>query len=183
MKTAIFLATGYEEIEALTVVDMLRRAKIECDMVSVGDDLETRGSHGIKVIADEMHSKIDFDEYDCLIFPGGMPGTKNLEADQYLMKRLDEFNDKGKLICAICAAPTIFAHKGLLEQKNACCYPGLEGELKGAKVSYDEVTHDGNVITSRGMGTAIPFAAEIIKTLLDENKASELLKTIVYKQN
>lgn len=182
MKTAVFLADGYEEIEALTVVDLLRRVKITCDMISTGDEIETCGSHAIKVKADYLLSEINFDEYDCMILPGGMPGTKRLEENQYLMSRLDEFYRKEKLICAICAAPTIFGHKGYLDGKAVVCYPALEGELKGAFVPEEEVVRDGNIITSRGLGTAIPFAAEIVKAILGEETSEELLKSVVYKQ-
>ena len=182
MKTAIFLADGYEEIEALTVVDMLRRARITCDMISAGDEIETVGSHGIRVKADYLVSEIDFNEYECMILPGGNPGTKNLEANQYLMSKLDDFYIKGKLICAICAAPTIFAHRGYLNEKTAVCYPALESELEGASIPEEEVVKDGNIITSRGMGTSIAFAAKIIETLIDEKTAEDLLKAVVYKQ-
>lgn len=182
MKTAIFLADGFEEIEGLTVVDVLRRAKIVCDMISTEDDLEINGSHGIKIKADYMISEINFDEYDCMILPGGKVGTQRLEANQYLLKRLDEFINAGKLVCAICAAPTILGHKGYLNGKEAVCYPTLEAELAGANVPAKEVAHDGNIITSRGMGTSIAFAGEIVKTVLDKETADELLKSLVYKQ-
>ncbi|MBO7374466.1 MAG: DJ-1/PfpI family protein [Lachnospiraceae bacterium] len=180
MKTAIFLATGFEEIEALTVVDMLRRAKLQCDMVSVDGEKTAKGSHGIEVAADLCISEVDFNEYDCLVLPGGAPGFKNLEANQYLMNKLDAFYAKGKLICAICGAPSIFGHRGYLQDKTAVVYPGMEDELKGANVVFDSVVKDGNIITSRGMGTAIDFAGEIIATLLDEETKDALLKGIVY---
>lgn len=182
MKTAIFLTTGFEEIEALTVVDILRRAKITCDMVSTEDDIEVTGAHGIKVRADYLISEINFTECDCMILPGGSPGWMNLEANQYLMSRLDEFYMKEKMICAICGAPVILGRKGYLDGKAAVCYPGMEGELKGAFVPEEEVVRDGNIITSRGVGTAIAFAGEIVKAILDENTADELLKGLVYKQ-
>ena len=182
MKSAIFLADGLEEIEALTQVDVLRRAKIVCDMISTEDDLEITGSHGIKIKADRMISETDFDDYDCMILPGGKIGTQRLEANQYLMKRLDEYINAGKLVCAICAAPTILGHKGYLNGREAVCYPTLEGELTGANIPAKEVAHDGNIITSRGMGTSIAFAGEIVKTILGEETADELLKSVVYKQ-
>ena len=180
MKTAIFLATGFEEIEALTVVDMLRRAKLQCDMVSVDGEKYAKGSHGIEVLADMCLSEVDFNDYDCLVLPGGNPGYKNLEENQYLMNKLDGFYSQGKLICAICGAPSIFGHRGYLEDKTAVVYPGMEDELKGANVVFDSVVKDGNIITSRGMGTAIDFSAEIIATLLDEETKDSLLKGIVY---
>ena len=182
MKTAIFLARGFEEIEALTVVDLLRRAKIICDMVSVDDEINVCGSHGIVVKADYLISEIKFEEVDCMILPGGSPGWQNLEKSQYLMKRLDEFFQKGKLVCAICGAPTILGRKGFLIDRTAVCYPSLEGELSGAYVPEEEVVRDGNLITSRGVGTAIAFSGEIIKAILGEETAEEILKSVVYKQ-
>lgn len=183
MKTAIFLTNGFEEIEALTVVDILRRARITCDMISVDDEIEISGAHRIKVEADYLVSDINFDDYDCMILPGGSPGWKNLENNQYLMKRLDEFiNNDEKLVCAICGAPTILGRKGYLNGKKAVCYPGLEGELKGAVVPDAEVVRDGNLITSRGVGTALAFSGEIVKAILDEHTAEELLASVVYKQ-
>ena len=182
MKTARFLADGLEEIEGLTVVDVLRRANIICDMISTEDDLEINGSHRIKIIADKMISEIDFNEYDCMILPGGKVGTQRLEANQYLMKRLDEYIKAGKLVCAICAAPSILGHNGYLNGKEAVCYPTFESHLTGATIPAAEVAHDGNIITSRGMGTAIAFAGEIVKTILDEKTADELLKQLIYKQ-
>lgn len=179
--TAIFLANGFEEIEALTVVDMLRRKAIACDVVSITGDRNVTGSHGIKVIADKIVSEIVFDNYDALILPGGMPGTKNLEADGYLMSRFDSFYSENKLICAICAAPSIFGHRGYLKGKKATCYPGFETELEGANFVKEPVVKDGNVITSRGMGTAIEFGAEIVGEFLGEEEKEVLLKAIVYK--
>lgn len=179
--TAIFLANGFEEIEALTVVDMLRRKAIVCDVVSITGDKNVTGSHGIKVIADKIISETDFDNYDALILPGGMPGTKNLEADGYLMSRFDSFYSENKLICAICAAPSIFGHRGYLKGKKATCYPGFETELEGANFLLKPVVKDGNIITSRGMGTAIEFGAEIVGEFLGEEEKEALLNAIVYK--
>lgn len=178
---AIFLANGFEEIEALTVVDMLRRKSILCDMVSINEEKNVAGSHGIKVLADKTISDISFEDYDALILPGGMPGTKNLEADGYLMSRFDSFYSENKLICAICAAPSIFGHRGYLKGKKATCYPGFETELEGANFVKEPVVKDGNVITSRGMGTAIEFGAEIVGEFLGEEEKEALLKAIVYK--
>ena len=179
MKTAVFLATGFEEIEALTVVDLLRRAQISCDMVSIEDELTVSGSHGIKTTADMLLSEVAFDEYDCMILPGGMPGTRNLEGNQYLMSKLDDFYRKNKLICAICAAPTIFGHKGYLEGKAAVCYPGMEDELKGAFVPEEEVVKDGNIITSRGMGTSVEFGLKLLVVLTDKANADRIAASVM----
>ena len=179
-KAAIFFGTGYEEIEALTVVDLLRRAGIEAVCVSINNEKSVTGSHKITVAMDAGIDEIDFDSFDILVCPGGMPGTKNLEACKKLTDQLRAFYDAGKLIGAICAAPSIFGHMGLLEGKKACIFPGMEAELKGSEVVYDKVVKADNVITSRGMGTAIAFGLEIIANLLDAETADKLGKGIVY---
>lgn len=179
-KAAVFFGTGYEEIEALTVVDLLRRAGIEVVCVSINNEKSVTGSHSITVAMDAGIDEIDFDSFDILVCPGGMPGTKNLEACETLTNQLRAFYDAGKLIGAICAAPSIFGHMGLLNGKKACIYPGMEAELVGAEVVYDKVVKADNVITSRGMGTAIAFGLEIVANLLDKETAEKLGKGIVY---
>lgn len=179
-RAAVFFGTGYEEIEALTVVDLLRRAGIEVVCVSINNEKTVTGSHNITVTMDAGIAGIDFDSFDILVCPGGMPGTKNLEACETLTNQLRAFYDAGKLIGAICAAPSIFGHMGLLNGKKACIYPGMEAELAGAEVVYDKVVKADNVITSRGMGTAIAFGLEIVANLLDKETAEKLGKGIVY---
>ncbi len=186
-KATIFLANGFEEIEALTVVDLCRRAGIEITMAAVtkdicmGEDVCVTGSHGISVKADIVLSEVKFEEMDMLVLPGGMPGTKNLEANEMLMEKLDAFYKAGKCVAAICAAPSIFGHRGYLTGRNACCYPGNEGELAGAVVTENAVEADGHVITSRGLGTAIPFALAIVEHFCGKARADELAKAIVYQ--
>ena len=179
-KVLLFLAEGHEEIEALTVVDLLRRAGIEIDTVSITGSRQVTGSHSITTIAGKLFDEADFDEADMLVLPGGMPGTLNLEAYAPLMNQVRSFNSSGKHIAAICAAPTVFGRAGLLEGKKACCYPDMEGDLKGALVSYDKVSVDGNIITSRGMGTAIEFALTIIETYQGKPAADSMAAKIVY---
>jgi 4-methyl-5(b-hydroxyethyl)-thiazole monophosphate biosynthesis len=176
----VFFGTGYEEIEALTVVDLLRRANIETVCVAIDNERTVTGSHNITVAMDAGIDSIDFDSFDILVCPGGMPGTKNLEACKKLIDNLRKFDEEAKLIAAICAAPSIFGHMGLLTGRDACIYPGMEAELKGANVVYDKVTKAGNIITSRGMGTAIPFGLEIVASLIDKETADKLGKTVVY---
>lgn len=178
----IFLAEGFEEIEALTVVDLLRRESINIKMVSITGDKCVTGSHGIKVFADVLIEDINADEASMLILPGGMPGTNYLKECKVLTDKILDFNEKGKKIAAICAAPTVFGALGILEGKDAVCFPGLEDKLTGAKVRYDEVVTCGNITTSRGMGTAIAFGLEIVKILKDEKSSEDLGKKIVYKQ-
>ncbi|MBQ8527935.1 MAG: DJ-1/PfpI family protein [Lachnospiraceae bacterium] len=179
-KICVFLAEGMEEIEALTVVDICRRAQIDTKTVSITDELAVTGSHGIKVEADMVLSEVDFDALDMIVLPGGMPGTVNLEACGPLMQKVEEFDKLGKYIAAICAAPSIFGHKGILEGKNACCYPSFEEHLKGAVVSRNPVEVSGHVITSRGMGTAIEFALAITACIKGQQCADEIAKAIIF---
>lgn len=180
-RLAVFFAQGYEEIEALTVIDICRRGGLEADMVSVTGGREVTSSHGITVQTDKKFEEADFAEYDMLVLPGGMPGTKNLEAHEGLMARVDDFYKNGKYIGAICAAPSILGHRGILEGKRACSYPSVESHLQGAEVTAGPVEISGNVITSRGMGTAIDFGLAIVSVLCGEEKAEELAKGIVYR--
>lgn len=179
-KAAIFFGTGYEEIEALTVVDILRRANITADMVSITGEREVTGSHGIKVEMDKLFEEVDFDELDIIVLPGGMPGTTNLEAHKPLMDKVDEFYRKDKYIAAICAAPSIFGHKGILKGRKACSNPGFESHLEGADVKQEAAVVDGRIITSRGMGTAIPFGLAILEQLAGEDAAAQMRQKIVY---
>lgn len=181
-KAAIFLAEGFEEIEALTVVDICRRCGIDIDMVSVMEEIQVVSSHGVSVTADKMFSQADFSTYDMLVLPGGMPGTKNLEAYEPLMEQIDAFYESGRYIAAICAAPSIFGHRGILKGRNACSSPRFESQLEGANVTNGPVEISDHVITSRGMGTAIDFALAIAGVLDTPQKAEEIAQAIVYKQ-
>lgn len=177
----IFFAEGYEEIEALTVVDMCRRAGINIQMVSVTGERMVTGSHKIAVEMDMLFEEVDFDGLDMIVLPGGMPGTLNLEAHAGLMARVDDFNREGRGLAAICAAPSILGHKGLLKGRKACSYPGFEKDLEGAEVVFDSVAVSDHVITSRGMGCAIDFSLAIISKLCGEEDAERLAKAIIYR--
>ena len=179
-RIAIFFATGLEEIEGLTVVDILRRAGVDVTIVSVCDTPEVTGSHDIRITADKCIGDINFDDYDMLILPGGMPGTTNLELCKPLTDALISFDKAGKRIAAICAAPGILGRLGILKGRKACCYPGVEEELKGAKALTVETVTDGHITTGRSMGCAIPFALEILRVLSGEEKAQALREQIVY---
>jgi len=179
-KIGVFFGTGYEEIEALTVVDLLRRAGITVDMVSVTGKKQVVGGHGIEVTMDCLLEQVDFSALDGIVLPGGLGGKEMLENTAALMEQVDAFAKEGKLVAAICAAPTILGHRGILQGKKAGVYPGMEGELAGAEVSFDSVSVDGNIITSRGMGTSIDFSLAIITKLLDEDTAKALAKKVVY---
>ncbi len=180
-KTAIFLADGFEEIEALTVVDLLRRAGIEITMVSIMEGRSVYGSHRIGVEADTVLTGFNFDDIDMIILPGGQPGTTNLYACEVLKEKINEFNAAGKMLAAICAAPTVYGRMELLEGKKATCYPGCEADLKGADYQTTEVAKDGNFITSRGMGTAIPFGLAIIEHFQGTGAAEDMARKIVYR--
>lgn len=180
-RVAVFFAEGFEEIEALTVVDICRRGGLTADMVSVTGNMEVTSSHGVTVKADKTFEQADFNDYDMLVLPGGMPGTKNLEAHEGLMRQIDTFYEKGKYIAAICAAPSIFGHRGILKGRNACSYPSFESHLEGASVTAGPVEISDHVITSRGMGTAIEFGLTILSIFCGQEKAEELAKGIVYR--
>ena len=173
-KIALLFTTGTEECEALNVADILRRAGEDLSIISVSGEKTVTGSHDITIVADEIIEGHDFKDDDVLIIPGGAPGTDNLEASEYVQQAIDMFSAEDKLICAICAAPKILGHKGLLQGRKAGIYPGLEAELEGANVSFDEVSVDGKYVTSRGLGTAIPFALTIL-SILEGNKAADIM--------
>ena len=179
-KIAVFFAEGYEEIEALTVVDICRRSNIETDMVSVTGAPNVKGSHGINVEMDKVLAEVDFAAYDGIVLPGGMPGTLGLEACNELMEQVDAFYGAGKMVAAICAAPSIFGHRGILKGRKACCYPSFESHLEGAEVTMGPVEVSENVITSRGMGTAIPFALAIVEKFCGSEAAEAMGKSIIW---
>lgn len=181
-KVGVFFGAGYEEIEALTVVDLLRRVNIDVQCISIDNQKQVMGSHKINVNMDACIDEVDFDSLDMIVCPGGMPGTKNLEACGVLTEQIKCFYENDKLIGAICAAPSIFGHMGLLKGRKACIFPGMEDELIGAEVVYEEVTQSEHVITSRGMGTAIAFGLKIIENLIDKDTADELGRKIVYNK-
>jgi 4-methyl-5(b-hydroxyethyl)-thiazole monophosphate biosynthesis len=181
-RLAIFFAEGYEEIEALTVVDICRRCGLAIDMVSATKDREVKSSHGVSVKMDKTFDEVDFGVYDMLILPGGMPGTRNLEANGKLMEQLDAFYSSGKYIAAICAAPSIFGHRGYLKGRRACSYPSFESHLEGAKVTEGPVEISDHVVTSRGMGTAIDFGLAIAGIFTGKERAGETAEAIVYRR-
>lgn len=174
----VFFANGFEEVEALAVVDVLRRAEIPTVCVGVGSDVIT-GSHGISVICDAVDSMVSVnDAIDAVILPGGMPGTINLEKSPVVSAFVDSMAQSGKLICAICAAPSILGHKGLLSGKKATCFPGFESELEGAEVLSDFVVEDGNIITAKGMGSAIKFGIAIGARIVGEEKMRKIEESL-----
>lgn len=184
MRTYVFLADGFEEIEGLTVVDLLRRAGIEVVTVSIKEDKVINGAHGITLMADSTFTECDFSDAQLLVLPGGMPGTKYLGAFEPLCNLLREFDSAKRKIAAICAAPSVFAELGFLKGKKATSYPSFMEMLseKGALTTEEPVAVDGHITTSRGMGTAIDFSLALIEQLLDAGKSSQLAESIVYKK-
>jgi 4-methyl-5(b-hydroxyethyl)-thiazole monophosphate biosynthesis len=174
----LFLAEGFEEIEALCPVDMLKRANIPVTTVSVGDSIEVTGAHGICVKADITYAETDLADADMLVLPGGMPGTLNLWACDALVSAVKIFAQSGGLVAAICAAPLILGRAGLLEGKEATCYPGFEDELKGATVSDKKVAVSDNIITAAGMGVAIDFSCALIDAIKGEGESAPIKAAI-----
>lgn len=181
-RIAVFFADGFEEIEALAVVDVCRRAGIVVDMVSVTGKLQVKGAHEIVVQVDQLYSETDFTTYDMLVLPGGGQGTICLEAQEDLMEQIDAFYEAGKYIAAICAAPSIFGHRGILKGRKACSYPSFESHLEGAIVTKGPVEISNHVITSRGMGTAMDFGLAITGVLLGEEISKDVAQKIVYNR-
>ncbi|WP_430812315.1 MULTISPECIES: DJ-1 family glyoxalase III [unclassified Carboxylicivirga] len=180
-QVAVFLAEGFEEVEALTPVDVLRRAGIEVTTVSITGQATVKGAHDIPVVADALFESINFNTYDALILPGGMPGTNNLNAHAALRQLIIDFADRNKILGAICAAPLILGELGLLQNKKAVCYPGFEKHLKGATITNDASIIDGHIITANGIGSAMPFALNLIRTLCSPELANELAKKMLVK--
>lgn len=179
-KIGIFVADGCEEIEGLTVVDVFRRAKMEITMISISDKKEVTGSHGITFLADETAEEADFAALDGIVLPGGMPGTLHLGEDERVNDVIKKFAAEKKLVAAICAAPSVLGAAGILEGKYATCHPGFEEKLTGAHTKEEMVVVDENIITSRGMGTAIPFALEIVRYFADDAAVEQIKKGLVY---
>ena len=161
-KVAVILANGFEEIEALTVVDVLRRANISCDMV--GFEEQVTGSHDIQVTADRVFDG-DLSDYDLLVLPGGMPGSANLRDNQALISEIQAFNQEGKKISAICAAPIALHQAGVLKDKHFTCYDGVQEQITDGIYQKETVVVDGNLTTSRGPSTALAFAYELVEQL------------------
>lgn len=170
----VFLAEGFEEVEAIAPIDILRRAELDVAVVGVGRKNVT-GSHGITVVADVMDCEIAPDE-NCegIILPGGMPGTLNLEKNENVQKFIDYAVENKLVIGAICAAPSILGHKGILNGKKAVCYDGFETQLFGAEIGDTPICRDGNIITAVGAGVALEFGFKLTEMFLDDKQANRI---------
>ncbi len=176
----LMLADGFEEIEALTPLDILRRAEIEVKTVGVTGKTVT-GAHGIPVVADILVEDIDTNGISAVILPGGMPGTLNLKNSKYVEDAVLYAAKNNLLIAAICAAPSLLGNLRLLQNKEAICFPGFENELKGAKISAEKVVRSGNIITAAGAGVAADFGFEILSYLKGSEAAELLRKSMIYR--
>ncbi len=174
----VLLADGFEEIEALTPVDVLRRAGITVQTCGI-DSKIVSSSHRVPVICDVEPHEVDLDAVDMLILPGGMPGAVNLDKSDFADKAIKTVNKNGKRLAAICAAPLVLGRRGLLEGKRACCYPGFEGELQGAVITGEKVVTDGNITTAMGMGVSLKFARELLSLLLSKERADEISRSVM----
>ena len=178
----VFLADGFEEIEALAPVDFFRRAGVEVKTVALSK-MSAVGAHSIEVAADvNIDDIILNDDIEAVILPGGMPGSQNLYECSKVHEAIDFANDNNKLVCAICAAPFILGRKGLLNRKEATCFPGFENELKGAKVKNEGVVKSGNIITAQGAGVAWEFGERIARELVGNELSQKILLGLQWKK-
>ncbi len=181
MKQAVMLfATGFEEVEALMAVDILRRGGVEVKLASITEDMAVCGSHGIQVGMDTTLVQTELKEMDAILLPGGMPGTLNLGKDEAVCRALKQMNEAGKIVGAICAAPSVLGACGILEGRRATCYPGFEDKLTGAEFVDEMAVADGNVVTSRGLGTAMEFGFMLLSILESQEKSDEIRRSIVF---
>jgi 4-methyl-5(b-hydroxyethyl)-thiazole monophosphate biosynthesis len=182
VKVIVFLANGFEEVEALTVVDYLRRMDITVDTVSITNEAKVTGSHGIPVLADKNLGNIkDISEYDGVVIPGGLPGATNLRDESKVIDIVKTMYENNKLTAAICAGPIVLERAGIIDGKKITSYPGFQEQLAGAKYQEQAVVRDENIITARGPALAVDFAIEIVRHLLGDEKASKLKAGILYK--
>ena len=177
----VILSPGFEEIEAITVIDLLRRASIEVTTVGLGDKLIT-GSHGIPITADTELSIINHSTHDILILPGGQPGTNNMKSDPTILKWIQEHHKKKQLIAAICAAPTVLHTAGVTKDIKLTSHPSVKGTFTNSDYLEDNVVVDNHIITSRGVGTAIEFSLAIIVKLMNQTIADDIKEKIVYNK-
>jgi 4-methyl-5(b-hydroxyethyl)-thiazole monophosphate biosynthesis len=172
------LADGFEEVDAVTIIDLLRRAGVEVTILGL-DSAEVRGAHDLRVRADKLFKEFN-GNFDAIVLPGGMPGTNNLAASEELLTLIRSARKQNKLCAAICAAPIVLAKAGILNNIKATCYPGCENRLTGAQMVEDAVVADGNIITSRAVGTAIVFSLKLIEVLTNKETAQKISSGILF---
>lgn len=174
----VLLADGFEEIEALTPIDILRRAGLDVKSVGITGKVVV-GSHGIATVADLLPSEVKLEEVSLAIFPGGMPGSLALDESPFSDEVIAALEKSGGRLAAICAAPLVLGRRGLLDGKRAICYPGFEKELKGAIIGDESVVTDGNVTTAKGMGVALEFSLELVRVILGEEAALRISDAVM----
>ncbi|MGD9131482.1 MAG: DJ-1/PfpI family protein [Candidatus Bathyarchaeota archaeon] len=176
-KALVFLATGFEEIETLTVVDILRRAGVDVTVAGLTPNV-TEGKHGVKVVPDKSIDDVKVEDFDAVVVPGGNPGYKNLRKDPRVIAMVKKAFNSNKIVAAICAGPTVLSDAGILEGKACTIYPGMDEELEAGrgKPKHDIVVVDGNIITSRGPATALPFALKLAEKLAGKQVAEAVSK-------
>lgn len=176
----VFLAQGFEETEAIAPIDILRRCGKEVITVGIGDNI-IKGSHGIAVVTDTEDKLIELNsDLEMIVLPGGMPGTINLEASETVQKAIDYCTANDLYVGAICAAPSILGHKGLLKGKKATCYTGFEQELAGAEVMDEPAVIDGKIITARGAGAAVDFGLKLVEALISKEKSEKMGEALLW---
>jgi len=178
-KATIHFAEGFEEIEAITIVDILRRAEIDTIMVSITKRRMVTGSHNITITCDAIFEDINYDEIDIIILPGGMPGATNLNAHDGLKKQIKKFHSADKMLGAICAAPLVFGSMGILNGVEAVSYPGFEKYLNGAKIKDNLVVKSGKITTAKGPGAAIPFALKLVEQIKGTDAAKKISDDLI----
>jgi 4-methyl-5(b-hydroxyethyl)-thiazole monophosphate biosynthesis len=177
-----FLAEGFEDIEALAPVDIMRRAGLQVETVSITEEIVVTSAHGVGIVADRTLAEIDFDDAELMFLPGGLPGATNLDACQDLREGLMQHFKAGRPIAAICAAPLVLGHLGILEGKKATCYPGFDTELKGAQYTAALVEQDGQFITGKGPGAAFALGYALVERLKDKQTADALREGMIYNE-
>ncbi len=178
----VFLATGFEDIEAIAPVDIMRRAGLEVQTVSITGEEIVTSAHGVGIASDLLLSDVDFSSAEMLVLPGGLPGSTNLDACKPLTEAIKRHFESGGPIAAICAAPLVYGHLGLLQGRRATCYPGVERELAGATYTAAIVERDGNIITGKGPAAAFEFGYTIVDFFLGEGASQPLRQGMIYKE-
>ncbi|MDR2138371.1 MAG: DJ-1/PfpI family protein [Tannerella sp.] len=179
-KAYLFLATGFEEVEAIGTIDVLRRGEVSLTTVSIIGERAVTGAHGIPVIADRLFEDVDFSDADALILPGGGPGSQMLNRHEGLKQQLVRHSEQGKVVAAICAAPLVLGGLGLLKGKKATCYPGVEPQLTGAILTGEPAVRDGNIITGKGPGVVFDFALAVLTALQGEETSNSVTEDLLY---
>lgn len=177
MDVLVPLVDGFEEIEAVTIIDVLRRAGLKVTTAGIPSTM-LQGAHGVQIIADKKFDSLDIKEFDALVLPGG-PGHVNLAKSEKVLGAIADFDSRGKVVGAICAAPMVLAKAGILADKKATIFPGMEREIPRPRP--DKVVVDGNIITSQAPGTAIEFALKLVEKLVSRDKANQLKRELVHE--